>query len=136
MRHPLLGASPPFYTAASGRPLTFSLGRAHRARPPQPRTLYPLARSFMAPKSNSTGTIEESHTIVYNNDGDPLNRYPWAKYLDEQKKSPCGVMKKRQKQPSGAWPQKKKNNKRLVRAKKKIPCFSYSYSSWPHTHGP
>ena len=38
----------------------------------------------MAPKSSSTGTIEESDTKIYNYDGDPLNRYPWAKYLEKR----------------------------------------------------
>ena len=35
----------------------------------------------MAPKSNSTGVTDESDTKVYDYDGDPLNRYPWAKHL-------------------------------------------------------
>ena len=38
----------------------------------------------MAPKSSSTGTIEESDTKFYNYDGDPLNRYPWAKHLEKR----------------------------------------------------
>ena len=40
----------------------------------------------MAPKSTSTGTIEESDTKVYNYDGDPLNRYPWAEVLCLEKR--------------------------------------------------
>ena len=38
----------------------------------------------MAPKSNTTGDIEESDHKHFNFDGDPLNRYPWAKYLEKR----------------------------------------------------
>ena len=82
MHRPLPGASHPFPHGSFGEALTFSLG-GRIGRDPPNNARYPLT-SIMAPKSSvSAGNIEDSETKVYNYDGDPLNRYPWAKHLEK-----------------------------------------------------
>ena len=85
MHRPLSGASTPFPHGSFGEAQTFSLG-GRSGRDPPNSTRYPLTRN-MAPKSStSTGTIGDSDTKVYNYDGDPLNRYAWAraKHLEKR----------------------------------------------------